>query len=121
MGLNWRFCSFLEQAHGLFAPRSIRFTEHDIHDMDCAKQDHCIFRETFEKGSEFYKLFPFMRNIASRRFGMRFLDLTPQQLDYIRNHKLQNLVMIFFCRNLPNEARIRFITGETFSDASTYT
>jgi hypothetical protein len=88
--------------------------------MECAKYDLCIFREAFEKDSEVYKLFPFMRNIASRRFGMRFLDLTPQLQIAIRNHKLQNLVMIFFCRNLPNEARIRFITGESFSDATTY-
>jgi hypothetical protein len=119
MGLNWRFCSFLEQGHGLFAPRSIRFTAHDLHDMECAKEDPSIFREAFEKGSEFYKLFPFMRNIASRRFGMRFLNLTPQLIYFIRSHNLQNLVMIFFCRNLPNDARIRFITGETFSDATT--
>jgi hypothetical protein len=119
MGLNWRYCSFLEQGHGLFASRSIRFTAHDLHDMECAKEDNDIFREAFEKGSEFYKLFPFMRNIASRRFGMRFLNLTPPLLNAIRNHNLQKLVMIFFCRNLPNEARIRFITGETFSDAPT--
>jgi hypothetical protein len=120
MGLNWRFCSFMEQGHGLFAPRSVRFTTHDLHDMEWAEKDPCIFRKAFEKDSEVYELFPFIRNIALRRFGMRIQDLTPQQQIAINNHKLQNLIMIFFCRNQPNEARIRFNTGESFSDATTY-